>query len=260
MSLYGFMALATPDTGLLERPQTRDWLEPLSDPALDVGTRRETALANGLLAVFFDEDDIAKARDGIAAYDVATGIAVKTTYTAIYEGGRTPHLDITNAITHINDGVPPKVDGIKIKSYKGQSSGDPKIITEPETFGNIDDVTGVDDGLDTAGTIRRFVSYAKKHGIDTVRLRVGVTKQPRLELEDVDDFHAMFATPRFVWGESYGFGTDGMENREKHVIGMSMAQEPDNYDHVEAALDKLGDVAIATMDEVIEFNRQRLEL
>lgn len=230
----------------------------------EIRDRKAVATAKGLAAVFFMPHEIAEQVTNLAQYEVSSGAAEKAVHIPLLNGGVPFHDDKIDAIHLINPAIDVKTGKVRTTAYDGPTYVGAHVIPEeceldiltPDSEAVFDD-----DGIETASSIIVSAQHLlERCGVTKFSCRTALTKQPGMTISGFSRTIALFSTPFGVWGEGYGFDNNGT-NRDEDIIGVSMTQSPDNFDVVEFTLNKLGGTdgfAVASMDDVVRFNRERL--
>ncbi|MBP6961925.1 hypothetical protein KBB49_00100 [Candidatus Saccharibacteria bacterium] len=259
---------------LIERPGMIEWdvhaTKLLNAPNSDqtIEKRQELAQKHEVVAVFFDTNEIASQVAIHAAREVNTGRAARAKQVVMKNGGKPYHDDKIAAIKKIDPNIVVKEDHIRTSAYDGPVFVGAHVLTDnpdmlPQTLEPGDEVVFNDDGLDTGESLMVSADFVyDNYGITDFSADTALTKQPGLIIAGFRETTALFSTPFGVFGEGYGFDNNG-KNRETRIVAVSWNQDPANFERVEHTLDVLGGTAgfaIASIDEIIKYNRERLSL
>lgn len=232
-----------------------NWVQRLRMPDVDTAQWRDAASSLRLASLFFSPRDIGKFVHWVSDREYAEGYTDSHRYIAVREGGMPLFGDLISTAAGRNI---TKRDSLKTKTYHGTEAGGVELIEPPRLLMPGESVTLVEDGIDTKRTLGFLASVLHdQFGVASLRAIVALTKQVPAAIEGIDEIIAAFETPINVWGEGYGFDNNG-RNRHSKVIGMSMTQDPANYEIVAETLTTLGDVAVVTMDDIVRHNTNRL--
>lgn len=235
---------------------------------LEIAERREIATRLGLVAVFFIEPEILGRAHKFAAHEVATGRANRAVYINLLNGGTPFHEDLVNSMR--KQGADPRTTSMRTSAYNLTEFVGAHVIDSPEYLpqglGPGDEAVFTDDGLDTGESLIESGEFIReRYEVTDISALTAITKQPGMVIAKFRGTSAMFATPYGLWGEYYGFNDDHRANepgynRNERVIGLAMAQPEAAYERLEHVLHIMGGtdgLAIASIDQIREFNRAR---
>lgn len=233
-----------------------------------IDTRQALAHKHEVVAIYFDGNEIASQVAIHAAREVNTGRAARAKQVVMKNGGQPYHEDKVAAIKNIDPNINVREDQIRTSAYDGPVFVGAHVLTDdpkklPQTLEPGDEVVFNDDGLDTGESLMVSADFVyEKYGVTDFSADTALTKQPGLIIAGFRETTALFTTPFGVFGEGYGFDNNG-KNRDTRIVAVSWNQDPANFERVEHTLIELGGTdgfAVASIDQIIRYNRQRLGL